>query len=182
MYKKERNTPFETREEVLAYHHREKIPCLECGKLLIFLPRHIWFVHGLRTNEYREKWNIPKHIALAGISYLEKRSQYMKERIEKGKLDPIEQIAMMRAKRAQLTLDPEWRNRPVSELKKQYARRYIFMNKIWKKSPVVKKVSTELKAEAIRRMKIRKFTEEKVKDISVDLNISTSRLYHWVKM
>ncbi|EFN4794854.1 transcriptional regulator, partial [Escherichia coli] len=45
MYKKERNRPFETREEVLAYHKREKIPCLECGKLLIFLPRHIWFVH-----------------------------------------------------------------------------------------------------------------------------------------
>ena len=41
MYKKERNRPFETREEVLAYHKREKIPCLECGKLLIFLPRHI---------------------------------------------------------------------------------------------------------------------------------------------
>ena len=36
MYKKERNRPFETREEVLAYHKREKIPCLECGKLLIF--------------------------------------------------------------------------------------------------------------------------------------------------
>ncbi len=48
MYKKERNRPFETREEVLAYHKREKIPCLECGKLLIFLPRHIWFVHGMR--------------------------------------------------------------------------------------------------------------------------------------
>ncbi|EAA8874173.1 transcriptional regulator [Salmonella enterica] len=31
-------------------------------------------------------------------------------------------------------------------------------------------------------MKNRKFTGEKVKDISVDLNISTSRLYHWVKM
>lgn len=77
MYKKERKKPFETREEVLAYHNREKIPCLECGKLLIFLPRHIWFVHGIRADEYREKWNIPKHIALTGISYLEKRILFL---------------------------------------------------------------------------------------------------------
>ena len=77
MYKKERNRPFETREEVLAYHKREKIPCLECGKLLIFLPRHIWFVHGIHADEYHEKWNIPKHIALAGISYLEKRILFL---------------------------------------------------------------------------------------------------------
>ena len=90
MYKKERNRPFETREEVLAYHKREKIPCLECGKLLIFLPRHIWFVHGIRADEYRVKWNIPKHIALAGISYLEKQSEYMKARIAKGMSWPPE--------------------------------------------------------------------------------------------
>lgn len=56
------------------------------GKLLIFLPRHIWFVHGIRADEYRKKWNIPKHIALAGISYLEKQSECMKARTEKGKL------------------------------------------------------------------------------------------------
>lgn len=98
MHKKERNNPFETREDVLAYHQREKIPCLECGKLLVFLPRHIWFVHRMRADGYREKWNIPKHIALAGISYLEKRSQYMKGRIEKGELDPVAQVAMMREK------------------------------------------------------------------------------------
>ena len=157
MYKKERNRPFETREEVLAYHKREKnqaLPCLECGKLLIFLPRHIWFVHGIRADEYRVKWNIPKHIALAGISYLEKQSEYMKARIAKGKLDPAEQIAMMRIKGRQLKSDPDWRNRSGSILKKQYARRDILkktqgMGKISQH----KSVSVELKTEAIRRMK-----------------------------
>ena len=145
MYKKERNRPFETREEVLAYHKREKIPCLECGKLLIFLPRHIWFVHGIRADEYRVKWNIPKHIALAGISYLEKQSEYMKARIAKGKLDPAEQIAMMRIKGRQLKSDPDWRNRSGSILKKQYARRDILKNRVWERSPSIKSVSVELK-------------------------------------
>ena len=144
MYKKERNRPFETREEVLAYHKREKIPCLECGKLLIFLPRHIWFVHGIRADEYRVKWNIPKHIALAGISYLEKQSEYMKARIAKGKLDPAEQIAMMRIKGRQLKSDPDWRNRSGSILKKQYARRDILKNRVWERSPSIKSVSVEI--------------------------------------
>ena len=164
MYKKERNRPFETREEVLAYHKREKIPCLECGKLLIFLPRHIWFVHGIRADEYRVKWNIPKHIALAGISYLEKQS------------------AMMRIKGRQLNSDPDWRNRSGSILKKQYARRDILKNRVWERSPSIKSVSVELKTEAIRRMKNRKVVGEKVQDIADDLNVSISRLYHWLKM
>lgn len=182
MYKKERDKPFETREEVLTYHHREKIPCLECGKLLIFLPRHIWFTHGMHANEYREKWNIPKYVALAGISYLEARRLYMKERIEKGELDPQEQVAMMRAKTDELALDPEWRNRSSSKLKVRYARKYIMINKIWKKSPAIKIVSEELKDKAIKRMKNRKQSGEKVEDIAADLNVSVSRLYHWFKV
>lgn len=118
-----------------------------------FLPRHIWFVHGIRADEYRVKWNIPKHIALAGISYLEKQSEYMKARIAKGKLDPAEQIAMMRIKGRQLKSDPDWRNRSGSILKKQYARRDILKNRVWERSPSIKSVSVELKTEAIRRMK-----------------------------
>lgn len=47
MYKKERTSPFTSFEEVALYHNRELIPCLECGKPLQFLPRHVWFVHGL---------------------------------------------------------------------------------------------------------------------------------------
>lgn len=181
MYKKERTMPFETRKEVLAYHNREKIPCLECGKLLTFLPRHIWIVHGMRANEYRAKWNIPKIVSLAGISYLEKRSMCMKERIDKGDIDPIEQVAMMRQQLAKLASDPKWRNRPVSVLSTEYARQEILANKIWHKSPVIKVVSAELKAEAVKRMRSRKETKETVQEIADDLNISCSRLYHWLK-
>lgn len=136
----------------------------------------------IRADEYRVKWNIPKHIALAGISYLEKQSEYMKARIAKGKLDPAEQIAMMRIKGRQLKSDPDWRNRSGSILKKQYARRDILKNRVWERSPSIKSVSVELKTEAIRRMKNRKVVGEKVQDIADDLNVSISRLYHWLKM
>lgn len=146
-----------------------------------FLPRHIWFVHGIRADEYRVKWNIPKHIALAGISYLEKQSEYMKARIAKGKLDPAEQIAMMRIKGRQLKSDPDWRNRSGSILKKQYARRDILKNRVWERSPSIKSVSVELKTEAIRRMKTGR-SSGKSPDIADDLNVSISRLYHWLKM
>ncbi|EEU9544402.1 transcriptional regulator [Escherichia coli] len=40
----------------------------------------------------------------------------------------------------------------------------------------------ELKTEAIRRMKNRKVVGEKAQDIADDLNVSISRLYHWLKM
>ena len=106
----------------------------------------------------------------------------MKARIAKGKLDPAEQIAMMRIKGRQLKSDPDWRNRSGSILKKQYARRDILKNRIWERSPSIKSVSVELKTEAIRRMKNRKVVGEKVQDIADDLNVSISRLYHWLKM
>ncbi len=114
--------------------------------------------------------------------YLEKQSEYMKARIAKGKLDPAEQIAMMRIKGRQLKSDPDWRNRSGSILKKQYARRDILKNRVWERSPSIKSVSVELKTEAIRRMKNRKVVGEKVQDIADDLNVSISRLYHWLKM
>lgn len=97
-------------------------------------------------------------------------------------LDPAEQIAMMRIKGRQLKSDPDWRNRSGSILKKQYARRDILKNRVWERSPSIKSVSVELKTEAIRRMKNRKVVGEKVQDIADDLNVSLSRLYHWLKM
>ncbi|HHV8830183.1 TPA: hypothetical protein ACUQAX_000114 [Escherichia coli] len=86
------------------------------------------------------------------------------------------------SKLTQLKSDPDWRNRSGSILKKQYARRDILKNRVWERSPSIKSVSVELKTEAIRRMKHRKVVGEKVQDIADDLNVSISRLYHWLKM
>ncbi|MDT9143217.1 hypothetical protein RSW78_10665, partial [Escherichia coli] len=72
---------------------------------------------------------------------------------------------------------PDGLNEPVT-----YARRDILKNRIWERSPSIKSVSVELKTEAIRRMKNRKVVGEKVQDIADDLNVSISRLYHWLKM
>ncbi|EPD9436094.1 VasL domain-containing protein [Escherichia coli] len=114
--------------------------------------------------------------------YAQAQSQLQRLSAQLDALDPAEQIAMMRIKGRQLKSDPDWRNRSGSILKKQYARRDILKNRVWERSPSIKSVSVELKTEAIRRMKNRKVVGEKVQDIADDLNVSLSRLYHWLKM
>jgi hypothetical protein len=181
MYKKERTSPFTTFEEVYTYHNREIFPCLECGKPLQFLPRHIWIVHGLRAYEYREKWNIPQSVSLAGTAYLAKRSQNMKDRIASGNFDPVLQVAMMREAYNNLAVAPEPRRHNLSELHRKQTSKDMQVRKIWEHSPVIKTASPELKAKAIQRMNSRKQSGELVRVIAADLAVSISRLYVWVK-
>ncbi|ELY7488242.1 MucR family transcriptional regulator [Cronobacter turicensis] len=180
MYTKERTSPFTSFEEVTRYHDREVIPCLECGKPLQFLPRHIWFVHGLSAYEYREKWNIPQSISLAGTAYLAKRSQNMKDRIASGNWDPELQLAMMREARKSRTDPPTGNRRNLSDLHLYQTRKMILERKIWEKSPVIITATLELKEKAIQRMNNRKKSGEPVKNIADDIGVSISALYSWV--
>lgn len=178
MFKKERLSPFTSIDDVLSYHNRERIPCLECGKPLQFLPRHIWFVHGLSAYEYREKWNIPQSVSLAGTVYLAKRSQDMKNRINAGTFDPKLQVAMMReAYNNNRTARPPEHHR--HDLHMTRIRENILENKIWKHSPVIITASPELKAKAVQRMNDRKQSGEFVKDIAADLGVTIGTLYRW---
>lgn len=181
MYKKERTSPFTSFDEVALYHNRELIPCLECGKPLQFLPRHVWFVHGLSAYEYREKWNIPQSVSLAGTAYLSKRSQNMKDRIASGNWDPEQQLAMMREARKNRAGAPSAKRRNLSELHLYQTRKKILERKIWEKSPVIITASQELKDKAIQRMNSRQQSGEPVKKISEELGVSISALYSWVK-
>ena len=181
MHKKERTSPFTSFDEVALYHNRELIPCLECGKPLQFLPRHIWFVHGLSAYEYREKWNIPQSVSLAGTAYLSKRSQNMKDRIASGDWDPELQLALMREALKSRAKAPARKRRNLSELHLYQASKKIQERKIWEKSPVIITASQELKDKAIQRMNSRKQSGEPVKKIAGDLGVSISALYSWVK-
>ncbi|EOZ3694633.1 hypothetical protein ACQLNC_005087, partial [Klebsiella michiganensis] len=58
--------PFTSFDEVTLYNDSEIISWLECGKLLQFLPSHIGFVPGQSAYAYRDKWNIPRSMPLAG--------------------------------------------------------------------------------------------------------------------
>lgn len=146
--------------------------------------KYLWTSASFRAlnAQWRKQRELSALSTEALNGYAQAQSQLQRLSAQLDALDPAEQIAMMRIKGRQLKSDPDWRNRSGSILKKQYARRDILKNRVWERSPSIKSVSVELKTEAIRRMKNRKVVGEKVQDIADDLNVSLSRLYHWLKM
>jgi predicted transcriptional regulator len=54
---------------------QDAVICLECGKKAKSLKRHIRTAHDMTPEEYRAKWNLPKHHPLVAPSYAERRSQ-----------------------------------------------------------------------------------------------------------
>ncbi|HEP0989111.1 TPA: MucR family transcriptional regulator [Serratia marcescens] len=63
------------------------VECLECGKKFEFLPVHIKRMHGLSADEYRERYNIPAGIPLAGKAYREVQRQKLIAMQKDGVID-----------------------------------------------------------------------------------------------
>ncbi len=78
---------FSSREEALNYISGDKIECLECGKMFALLEKHLRIAHTMTCNEYRDKYNIPVSIPLAGASYREKHRQKMNKLQQSGAID-----------------------------------------------------------------------------------------------
>src|SRR3546814_5671891 len=55
------------------------IVCLEDGKKMKMLRRHLATDHGMTPHEYRAKWNLPKGYPIVAPSYAEKRRALAKE-------------------------------------------------------------------------------------------------------
>ncbi len=55
------------------------IVCLEDGKKLKTLKRHLGTVHGLSPQEYREKWRLPHDYPMVAPKYAERRSALAKK-------------------------------------------------------------------------------------------------------
>ncbi len=51
------------------------IVCLECGKTLAMLKRHLRTDHGLAPDEYRAKWNLPSDYPMVAPDYAAERSK-----------------------------------------------------------------------------------------------------------
>lgn len=51
------------------------ITCLECGKKLKMLKRHLATDHGLSVDEYRAKWNLPAEYPMVAPNYAQQRSE-----------------------------------------------------------------------------------------------------------
>ncbi len=50
------------------------VVCLDCGKKMTMLRRHVALNHGLSPAEYRAKWGLPPDHPLVAPEYAEKRS------------------------------------------------------------------------------------------------------------
>ena len=53
--------------------------CLEDGKKLKMLKRHLRTTYGMSPEEYRAKWGLPPDYPMVAPNYAEQRSQFAKE-------------------------------------------------------------------------------------------------------
>jgi predicted transcriptional regulator len=59
--------------------HPEYIVCLEDGKKLKMLKRHLRAAYGMTPDEYRAKWNLPADYPMVAPNYAEQRSAFAKQ-------------------------------------------------------------------------------------------------------
>ncbi len=55
------------------------IVCLECGKKMQMLKRHLTTEHGLMIDEYRARFSLPADYPMVAPNYAEKRRELAKE-------------------------------------------------------------------------------------------------------
>jgi len=57
----------------------DHIICLEDGKKLKMLKRHLRTAYGLTPDQYREKWNLPSDYPMVAPNYAKKRSSLARQ-------------------------------------------------------------------------------------------------------
>ncbi len=57
----------------------DHIVCLECGKKLTMLKRHLMTEHTLTIDQYRSKWSLPSNYPVVAPEYAETRSALAKK-------------------------------------------------------------------------------------------------------
>jgi predicted transcriptional regulator len=58
--------------------HPDYIVCLEDGKKLKMLKRHLRTTYNMSPEEYREKWNLPADYPMVAPNYAQQRSEFAK--------------------------------------------------------------------------------------------------------
>ncbi|WP_338243159.1 MucR family transcriptional regulator [Aurantiacibacter hainanensis] len=58
---------------------KEHIVCLEDGKKMKMLRRHLMTDHGMTPEEYRERWNLPADYPMVAPDYADKRRDLAKK-------------------------------------------------------------------------------------------------------
>lgn len=57
----------------------DHLVCLEDGKKMKMLKRHLMTEHGLTPEEYRARWNLPADYPMVAANYADKRRQLAKQ-------------------------------------------------------------------------------------------------------
>ncbi len=52
----------------------DHLVCLEDGKEVVMLKRHLQTAHGMSPDRYRQRWNLPPHYPMVAPDYAERRS------------------------------------------------------------------------------------------------------------
>jgi predicted transcriptional regulator len=64
---------------VRASVKNDHLVCLEDGKKMKMLKRHLMTDHGMTPDEYRERWNLPADYPMVAPDYAEKRRELAKK-------------------------------------------------------------------------------------------------------
>jgi len=70
------------------------IVCLEDGKKMIMLKRHLLRVYGMTPDDYRKRWNLPADYPMNAPNYARKRSEIDKSNGLGRKPDQSQSLAM----------------------------------------------------------------------------------------
>ena len=71
--------PLEPAVSIRASIKSDHLVCLEDGKKMKMLKRHLMTDHGMTPAEYRERWSLPADYPMVAPEYAEKRRELAKE-------------------------------------------------------------------------------------------------------
>lgn len=71
--------PLEPAVSIRASVRPDHVTCLECGKKMKMLKRHLTTDHNLTTEEYRQRWGLSADHALVAPSYAAQRAELAKK-------------------------------------------------------------------------------------------------------
>lgn len=72
-------TPPEPAVSIRSSVKPDYVVCLDCGKKMKMLKRHLSTDHGLTTDEYRQRWGLPADYPLVAPNYAERRRELAKK-------------------------------------------------------------------------------------------------------
>jgi predicted transcriptional regulator len=78
-HEKTPEVPLEPAVSIRASVKPDHIVCLEDGKKMKMLKRHLMTDHGMTPAEYRERWSLPGDYPMVAPDYAEKRRELAKE-------------------------------------------------------------------------------------------------------